>query len=135
MRTCKNYKTDGGNKWVVNGTLEIGTGASVTGITTATIVDNVTSTDKDKALSANQGKVLKNLIDGKVATSAIVNDLTTGGVAVPLSAEQGKILAGRVAENQADSEEDSTPTVTEFNALLAKLKAAGLMEADAEDGE
>ena len=135
MRTCKNYKTDGGNKWVVNGTLEIGTGASVTGITTATIVDNVTSTDKDKALSANQGKVLKNLIDGKVATSAIVNDLTTGGVAVPLSAEQGKILAGRIAENQAASEEASTPTVAEFNALLAKLKAAGLMEADAEGGE
>ena len=79
--------------------------------------------------------MLKGLIDGKVATNAIVNDLTTGGADVPLSAEQGKILAGRVAENQADSEEDSTPTVTEFNALLAKLKAAGLMEADAEDGE
>lgn len=135
MRTCKNYKTDGGDKLVIGGTLEIKTGASVTGITTATIVDNVTSTDADKALSANQGKVLKGLIDGKVATSAIVNDLTTGGADVPLSAEQGKILAGRVAENQADSEEDNTPTVTEFNALLAKLKAAGLMEADAEGGE
>lgn len=135
MRTCKNYKTDGGDKLVIGGTLEIKAGASVTGITTATIVDNVTSTDADKALSANQGKVLKGLIDGKVATSAIVNDLTTGGVAVPLSAEQGKTLAARVAENQAASEEASTPTVAEFNALLAKLKAAGLMEADAEGGE
>lgn len=135
MRTCKNYKTDGGNKWVVNGTLEIGTGASVTGITTATIADNLTTNEAGKALSAKQGVAIKALIDGKVATSAIVNDLTTGGIAVPLSAEQGKTLAGRVAENQADSEEDSTPTVTEFNALLAKLKAAGLMETDAEGGE
>lgn len=33
--------------------------------------------------------------------------------------------------NQAASEETTSPTVAEFNALLAKLKAAGFMEADA----
>ena len=38
----KNYTTDGGDKLVIGGTLEIKEGASVTGITTATIVDNLT---------------------------------------------------------------------------------------------
>ena len=36
-----------------------------------------------------------------------------------------------IAENQADSTAtDATGLVTDFNALLAKLKAAGLMEAE-----
>lgn len=38
-----------------------------------------------------------------------------------------------IAENQADSAAtDATGLVTDFNALLAKLKAAGLMAADEE---
>lgn len=126
---CKNYSTDGGDKLVIGGTLEIADGASVTGITTATIVDNLTSTDATKALSAKQGKALN---DAKVSIAAIVNDLTTGGVAVPLSAEQGKVLAGRVAANQAASTAADIPGVlADLNALLTKLKAAGLMAADA----
>lgn len=127
---AKNYTEQGGEKTVIGGTLEIKEGATVLGVVTAAIVDNLTSTDTGKALSANQGKALKTLVDAKVATSAIVNDLTTGGVAVPLSAEQGKTLGTRVAANQAASVEASYPTVTEFNALLSKLKAAGLMVAD-----
>ncbi|HAN20421.1 MAG: hypothetical protein A2Y15_08695 [Clostridiales bacterium GWF2_36_10] len=35
------------------------------------------------------------------------------------------------AANQAASVEATTPTVAEFNALLVKLKAAGIMVADA----
>lgn len=39
--------------------------------------------------------------------------------------------ASKVAENQADSTAaDVGDLVADFNALLAKLKAAGLMEAD-----
>ena len=125
-----NYTEQGGEKTVIGGTLEIKEGATVLGVVTAEVVDSLTSTDADKALSANQGKVLKALADAKVATAAIVNDLTTGGIAVPLSAEQGKTLGARVAANQAASVEASYPTVTEFNALLSKLKAAGLMVAD-----
>lgn len=49
------------------------------------IVDNVTSTDTDKALSANQGKLLKDAIDGIVVptsypASAITYDNTTSGM-------------------------------------------------------
>jgi uncharacterized membrane protein len=67
-----------------------------TKVNVADIVDNLTSTDTNKPLSANQGKVLQ---DGKVATASIVNDLTSGGTTVPLSAEQGKVLQdGKVAK-------------------------------------
>jgi hypothetical protein len=130
MYRCKNYKADGGDRLVIGGTLEIKEGATVLGVTTAEIVNNLTSTETGKALSAKQGKELKTLVDAKVATAAIVNDLTTGGTTVPLSAEQGKTLAGRVCENQKASTEEGSPTVAEFNALLAKLKAAGLMADD-----
>lgn len=126
-----NYTEQGGAITHIGGTLAVADGASVTGITTATIVDNVTSTDTDKALSANQGKVLKTAVDAKIATASIVNNLTAGGIAVPLSAEQGKTLAGRVAANIAASVEVASPTTAEFNALLTALKTAGLMVADA----
>lgn len=126
----KNYTEQGGEKTVIGGTLAVEDGATVTGITTATIADNLTTDESGQALSAAQGVVLKSAVDGKVATADIVNDLSTGGTTVPLSAEQGKVLAGRVADNQADSTEATNPTVAEFNALLAKLKLAGLMVDD-----
>jgi len=69
--------------------------------TVIAVVDNLTSTSETSALSAKQGKVLKDAIDAKTAA------------------------------NQAASVETTNPTVAEFNALLAKLKAAGLMAADA----
>lgn len=111
MRTAKNYNEAGGDKTVIGGTLEISDGASVTGITTATIVDSLTSTDTDKALSAAQGKALKDAADTLAMT---VSDK----------------LTATAAANQADSTEETSPTVAEFNALLAALKASGLMVAD-----
>ena len=69
--TTKNYMEQGGDKWVVGGTLEILPVASVTGLP--------------------------------------------------------------VAENQADSVASDVAGLTaDFNALLSKLKAAGLMAADEE---
>ena len=65
----KNYMDQGGEKWIIGGTLEVLPGASVTGLP--------------------------------------------------------------AAENQADSTAtDVAGLVTDFNALLAKLKAVGLMAAD-----
>lgn len=126
MYTAKNH-TEGPDKLVIGGTLEIADGATVTGVITAAIADNLTTSKAGEALSAKQGVQLKTLVDGKVATADIINDLTTGGVAVPLSAEQGKELSARVCTNQTDSVAETSPTVAEFNALLANLKAAGLM--------
>lgn len=70
----KNYAEQGGDKWVIGGTLEIKEGATVTGLPAAEIPQ---------------------------------------------------------AANQADSVATDVPTlVSDFNGLLAKLKAAGLMTAD-----
>lgn len=70
----KNCAEQGGDKWVIGGTLEIKEGASVTGLPAAEIPQ---------------------------------------------------------AANQADSVATDVPTlVSDFNGLLAKLKAAGLMTAD-----
>lgn len=75
--SAKNYMEQGGDKWVVGGTLEIKEGATVTGL--------------------------------------------PGGDGVPQAAAQADSTAADVAG-----------LVTDFNALLAKLKAAGLMAADSE---
>ncbi|WP_312355651.1 head fiber protein [Aminipila sp.] len=52
-----------------------------------------------------------------------------GGV---LEIKEGALVTGLpIAENQADSiATDVAGLVTDFNSLLAKLKAAGLMETD-----
>ena len=53
------------------------------------VKDNLTSTDPDKPLSANQGKQLE---DNKVNISDIKNNLTSTDTDKPLSANQGKQL-------------------------------------------
>lgn len=58
----------------------------------AEIVDTLVSTAVDKSLSANQGRVLKNLADTKINTSNIVDNLTSTDTDKPLSANQGKIV-------------------------------------------
>ncbi len=83
-RSCKNYATDGGDRLVIGGTLEIREGASVTGL--------------PSAAADNPGVV-------------------------------------RIATNQvASAAVDVAALVTDFNTLLQKLKAAGIMMAD-EPGE
>lgn len=50
--------------------------------------------------------------------------------------DEGGSVEGLQAENQADSEATTVVALkTDFNALLAKLKAAGLMAADASEPE
>lgn len=49
--------------------------------TVATVVDNLNSTSTTDALSANQGNVLKNLLDGTV----LYNNASGSSVAIPLS--------------------------------------------------
>lgn len=109
--TTKNYTTDGGNKTVIGGTLEIKEGASVTGITTATIVDNLVTSDATKALSAKQGAALKTAVDAKY-TAANATATTAGLV------KQSALVAEAAG---------ATPTAAEFKALLDALKAAGIM--------
>jgi hypothetical protein len=71
----------------------------------ADVIDNLTSTDTDKPLSANQGKVLQ---DGKEPADAtilkqadIVDNLTSTSTAAPLSANQGKVLEDNKVDTSA----------------------------------
>lgn len=53
------------------------------------VVNDLTTGGTDKALSAEQGKILE---DTKLDKTDVINDLTTGGADKALSAEQGKTL-------------------------------------------
>ena len=110
---AKNYTEQGGEKTVIGGTLEIGEGASVKGITTATIVDALTSDDAGKALSAKQGKALKTAVDAKYTAA----DATAAAAGLVRQATNVPEAAG------------AAPTAAEFKALLDALIASGAMAA------
>lgn len=100
----KNYTEQGGEKTVIGGTLEIKEGATVTGLAADPLL---------AATADTLGGV-------KVGTGLTITD---GVLAVekPLAA----------AANQAASTATDVATLlTDFNALLEKMKTAGLMTAD-----
>lgn len=81
------------------GVLKVGDGVTawglLTGIRVVEVVDDLLSDSPEKALSAAQGKALKELIDA-IPVVEIVDNLTVGGATKALSAEQGKTLKALV---------------------------------------
>jgi len=121
----KNYTEQGGEKTVIGGTLEIKEGASVTGLSADPLLVATEETlGGVKASAAGEGDTVEIKIgeDGKLYAPTYPTDAT--------ESVSGLV---KMAANQADSiAEDTATLVTDFNALLAKLKAAGLMAADEE---
>jgi hypothetical protein len=121
----KNYTEQGGEKTVIGGTLEIKEGASVTGLSANPLLVATEETlGGVKAAAADEGDTVEIKIgeDGKLYAPTYPTDAT--------ESVSGLV---KMAANQADSiAEDTATLVTDFNALLAKLKAAGLMAADEE---
>ncbi|PRR80646.1 Head fiber protein [Clostridium liquoris] len=119
----KNYTEQGGEKTVIGGTLEIKEGASVTGLSADPLLVATEETlGGVKAAAAGEDDTVEVKIgeDGKLYAPAYPTDAT--------ESVSGLV---KMAANQADSiAEDTATLVTDFNALLAKLKAAGLMAAD-----
>ena len=107
----KNYTEQGGEKNVIGGELEFTADASVTGLPVA----SASKTGGVKASAKSAGDT----VEAKVGTD--------GKLYVPT---YPVVPTFPIAANQVASTEETYPTVTEFNALLAKLKAAGLMVAD-----
>ena len=68
------------------------------------IIDSLTSTSDNDALSAKQGKILKDAIDGIVIPTVpdVINNVTSDSTTDALSAAQGKYLKGLI---------DAIPTV------------------------
>jgi len=121
----KNYTEQGGEKTVIGGTLEIKEGASVTGLSADPLLVATEETlGGVKAAAAGEDDTVEVKIgeDGKLYAPTYPADAT--------ESVSGLV---KMAANQADSiAEDTATLVTDFNALLAKLKAAGLMAADEE---
>jgi hypothetical protein len=65
-------------------------------VNTTSIVNDLNVGGVSKVLSAEQGKVLKGLVDSKVDKSLIINDLTSGGADKVLSAEQGIVIDKKI---------------------------------------
>jgi hypothetical protein len=120
----KNYTEQGGEKTVIGGeieilgTLTIDNEATVAGVVTAAVVNNLTTTETGSALDAAQGKVLKELVDAKY-TAANATDAVAGLV--------------KQAVNVPEVTGDDAPTAADFNALLDALIDAGIMAAPAAD--
>jgi hypothetical protein len=116
----KNYTEQGGEKTVIGGTLEIKEGASVTGLSADPLLVATGDTlGGVKAAAAGEDDTVevKIGVDHKLYVPTYPTDAT--------ESVSGLVKA---AAKQADSiAEDTATLVTDFNALLAKLKAAGLM--------
>ena len=105
MYNTKNYMEQGGNKWVVGGTLEIKENATVTG----SLISQATSSLLGGVKASN--KTDNETVEAKIGTN-------------------GKLYVPAVP--QATTQADSTATdvagvVADLNALISKLKTAGLM--------
>lgn len=113
----KNYTEQGGEKTVIGGTLEIKESATVTGLaegqayTLPAATESALGGVKAGAKTETDTVEAKMGEDGKLYVPAYPT--------VPEAANQADSTATEVAGLLAD-----------FNALLAKLKAAGLMTAD-----
>ena len=113
----KNYTEQGGEKTVIGGTLEIKEGASVTGLP---------SSDISAATETKLGGIKAS---AKAETDTVPAKIGTDGTLyVPTYPTMPELPA---AENQSDSTAtDVEGLIADFNALLTKLKSAGIMTAD-----
>ena len=112
----KNYTEQGGEKTVIGGTLEIKEGASVTGLTSTAAPASESALGGVKAAAKGEGDT----VPAKIGEDGILY--------VPTYPTVPEIP---VAENQADSTATTVEgLLLDFNALLSKIKAAGIMAAD-----
>ena len=69
------------------------------------VVDNLTSTDTDKSLSANQGKVLKGLVDGKAASDHKHSQYLTSHLYRPIKIKDTTTVIGNTSSTALNLKE------------------------------
>lgn len=111
---AKNHTEQGGEKTVIGGTLEVLPGATIV---------------------ADEGATVEGFGGGSEYVLPIATQDTLGGVKAgssgPVRIDNDGVVYLTTAGCQADSEAtDVEGLVSDFNALLAKLKNAGLMDSE-----
>ena len=121
---AKNYMAQGGDRLVIGGSLEILEGASVMGLP-PTAVAAATEETLGGVLAA--AKAETDTVEAKIGED---HKLYVPPYTLP-AAEAAALGGVLLAANQAASTAtELSGLVTEFNTLLAALKAAGIMAAD-----
>ena len=121
---AKNYRTQGGDRLVIGGSLEIKEGASVTGLPPATVAA-ATEESLGGVLAATKSQT--DTVEAKIGED---HKLYVPPYTLPAAAAGtlgGVLLAANLAASTAT---ELAALVTEFNTLLASLKAAGIMAVD-----
>ena len=124
----RNYAAHGGGEWVIGGKLTVLEGATVEGLTATAAPASADALGGIKAAEKGVGDTVEAKIgeDAKLYVPAYPEDYV-------LPAATAEALGGvQLAANQVDSVASTIAGLNvEFNALLAKLKAAGIMAPDA----
>ena len=124
----RNYAAHGGGEWVIGGKLTVLEGATVEGLTATAAPASADALGGIKAAEKGVGDTVEAKIgeDAKLYVPAYPEDYV-------LPAATAETLGGvQLAANQVDSVASTIAGLNvEFNALLAKLKAAGIMAPDA----
>ena len=121
---AKNYMAQGGDRLVIGGSLEILEGASVTGLPPATVT---VATEEALGGVLAAAKAETDTLEAKIGED---HKLYVPPYTLP-AAEAAALGGVLLAANQAASTAtELSGLVTEFNTLLAALKAAGIMAAD-----
>ena len=124
----RNYAAHGGGEWVIGGKLTVLEGATVEGLTATAAPASADALGGIKAAAKAETDTVEAKIgeDAKLYVPAYPEDYV-------LPAATAEALGGvQLAANQVDSVASTIAGLNvEFNALLAKLKAAGIMAPDA----
>jgi hypothetical protein len=124
----RNYAAHGGVEWVIGGKLTVLEGATVEGLTATAAPASSDALGGIKAAAKAETDTVEAKIgeDTKLYVPAYPEDYV-------LPAATSEALGGvKLAANQVDSAASTIAGLNiEFNALLTKLKAAGIMAPDA----
>ena len=129
MHNTRNYAAHGGGEWVIGGKLTVLSGATVEGLTATAAPASATALGGVKAAA----KAVTDTVEAKIGEDAKLYVPAYPEDYVLPSATADALGGVKLAANQVDSTASTIAALNiEFNALLAKLKAAGIMAPDAE---
>ena len=123
----RNYAAHGGAEWVIGGKLTILEGATVEGLTATAAPATADALGGVKA----EEKTATDTVEAKIGPDAKLYVPAYPEEYVLPAAAPNALGGVKLAANQADSTASTIAALNlEFNSLLAKLKAAGIMAPD-----